>query len=358
MEPKIDELLRVGRERGFLTIEELNAALSPTITAPELDRVLALLNLNGIELIRESEAEPADPAALNPNRRRPVRIYRTARSPETEEWLHGAGIPVEDCICRLEPDGRLYEAEFVVQVKQSLDVWWTLREIAPARGLWPILLSWRRNRRFRLPGEERIPAGGVVEFIEPAESRANIRDTIAAADQIDVAAWFSARIGAGHRDWLLSRSQPATGADTELQLRSESDAWAAARTEFLQFREEVDPYIPARACDRVQLVAAEIPWAVLAARPTGGFNDSPTADVQLAILCGWWQRYGVEVVFWEGDSYQLFVPRPPRTRANALRLAEEMVAFGEDSVAASGGEPCEEVVEYLRTSHFWHFWWD
>jgi Domain of unknown function (DUF4253) len=100
-------------------------------------------------------------------------------------------------------------------------------------------------------------------------------------------------------------------------------------------------------------------WQVFAYHPYGGWNDCPWPDEQLAMHRHWHEQHGAELVLMNGDWYELYVPRPPRTRREAIRLVNEMGYFGEESILWSmGGRSREEMIEIVRTSHYWYFWWD
>lgn len=76
----------------------------------------------------------------------------------------------------------------------------------------------------------------------------------------------------------------------------------------------------------------------------------------------WHELYGVEPVSCHADWYELFVPRPPRTRHQAVRLLDEMAHFAEE-ISVSGEllvsmDNADDAIACVATSHYWHFWWD
>jgi hypothetical protein len=105
---------------------------------------------------------------------------------------------------------------------------------------------------------------------------------------------------------------------------------------------------------RIRLYPTAVPWEVFAYAPFGGWNDCPWPGEQLAMLRHWHEVCGAEVVSVQFDWYELFVPRPPRTRHQALALLH--THFGEEQSfrVPAGADP----LEALAKAHYWHFWWD
>jgi hypothetical protein len=109
---------------------------------------------------------------------------------------------------------------------------------------------------------------------------------------------------------------------------------------------------------RLYPTTTTVPWEVFAYTYSGGWNDCPYPDEQLTMLRHWHELCGVEVVSHLGDWYELFVPRPPRTRHQAHWLACEMNHFGEESFYSYESYIHPDPIEAIRTSHYWYFWWD
>ena len=87
-DPLIDELLKKGKERGFLTYEEMNDALpDETVSAEKLDQILMVFDETGVELIDEAEAEGhADKSEAD---------AETSKS-EVKEWAEEANVRIDD----------------------------------------------------------------------------------------------------------------------------------------------------------------------------------------------------------------------------------------------------------------------
>ncbi len=61
VESEIEELVQLGKERGFLTYEELNDFLPDDVVSPEyIDEILLTLDAKGIELVDEREVEEGE----------------------------------------------------------------------------------------------------------------------------------------------------------------------------------------------------------------------------------------------------------------------------------------------------------
>ena len=59
----VDPLLKVGKQRGYLTYEELNDSLPDDTNSPDqIDRILLRLDKLGIDLVDEAEVESRTPA--------------------------------------------------------------------------------------------------------------------------------------------------------------------------------------------------------------------------------------------------------------------------------------------------------
>lgn len=98
-------------------------------------------------------------------------------------------------------------------------------------------------------------------------------------------------------------------------------------------------------------------WEVPAYLKSGGWNDCPFPESQLAVLRYWHERYGAEVYSLTGDVLECIVARPPTTQAAALELAREQFLFCAD-IVHQGTESIEVLAATLLNSDVWFFWWD
>jgi hypothetical protein len=107
----------------------------------------------------------------------------------------------------------------------------------------------------------------------------------------------------------------------------------------------------------IELVPVRVPWEVFAFRPFGGWNGAPYAQEQLAMQRYWHELYGAELVTRDVDSYEMYVPRPPQSRTQAMQLIREATGFGEETLF-SGAQDAEEMITRALNSNYWVFWWD
>lgn len=98
-------------------------------------------------------------------------------------------------------------------------------------------------------------------------------------------------------------------------------------------------------------------WEVPAYLKSGGWNDCPFPESQLAVLAYWHEKYGAEVYSLTGDVLECIVSRPPTTQAAALELAREQFLFCAD-IVHQGTESIEVLAATLLNSEVWFFWWD
>lgn len=121
---------------------------------------------------------------------------------------------------------------------------------------------------------------------------------------------------------------------------------------FSQFNEEA-------ADDTLQivLIPTQHGWQVPCYLKLGGWNACPFADLQSAVLRDWEQRYGAQLIVVGPDTLELTVERPPTTREEALKLAEEQYYFCSDIVDQGVGT-IENLAAALLNGKTWFFWWD
>lgn len=86
------------------------------------------------------------------------------------------------------------------------------------------------------------------------------------------------------------------------------------------------------------------------------YNSRPDAADTVAVLRSWEDRYGALPLTFGGDTLELALRRPPRTRDEAQRAACELYAFCSDFFMAHGD--FDEHFAELTGAHLWSFWWD
>lgn len=105
-------------------------------------------------------------------------------------------------------------------------------------------------------------------------------------------------------------------------------------------------------------VPTKNPWELVAYVPFGGWNECPKVEQMLAVCKYWYQKYGAMPVTISHDVLEISVPSPV-AEWDALELAKEHYAFTPDRVEqGTRTETLSEVVECLKVSKIWYFWWD
>ncbi len=94
LDPDVKLLIEEGRERGYLTYEEINQVLPDDIVSPDkLDRILMYLDELGIRLLDESEVAAArnDDGDEPVNKRRGLEIMEVEEGPQPDETTMTTG---------------------------------------------------------------------------------------------------------------------------------------------------------------------------------------------------------------------------------------------------------------------------
>ena len=110
-----------------------------------------------------------------------------------------------------------------------------------------------------------------------------------------------------------------------------------------------------------EMILAQIPtqnpWEVFAWVPMGGWNDCPDTPELMAAAKLWHQQFGALPAAISHDELEFLLPQPAAPQlCPALALCH--YAFCPDRV-----EQCEEdglgaLVDSLKHSNIWYFWWD
>lgn len=178
----------------------------------------------------------------------------------------------------------------------------------------------------------------VVELIELNEG--SYEDILRRGLQVDV------------EDWLKQRLED----DPDHYRTEEKDADEAAPADPLtvtrdvltgEFKKEVF----------IGLIPVSESWQVPAYLKTGGWNDCPEAEIQVAFFRRWFDRYGAVVTSIAGDVIEFRVQDPPRTQDEAHKLAMEQFIYCSDIVHQGLGT-VNNLAASLLKSHNWYFWWD
>lgn len=126
--------------------------------------------------------------------------------------------------------------------------------------------------------------------------------------------------------------------------------------------EPLDPLTPARGLKPhsevfFALVPTETPWHVPAHLKPGGWNECPDPAVHVAFFKRWYDQYAAVPTTITNDIIEFHVERPPRTRADATKLAREQFIYCPDLVNQGVGT-LGNLAAALVDSKCWYFWWD
>jgi Domain of unknown function (DUF4253) len=89
----------------------------------------------------------------------------------------------------------------------------------------------------------------------------------------------------------------------------------------------------------------------------GGWNENPAAEIHVAMLRKWHEKYGAELVGMTGDVLNLRIATRPATKDEALALAREMYFYCSDIVEQGVGS-IAALAALLMVSDYWYFLWD
>jgi hypothetical protein len=379
MEPWLEELIARARQTGYLTYGELNADMLPPLEPEQVNELLERLEANGITLIDDLEDETPEPPQPEPDpeyeqlaaelEAADVLGGHYHRNAEFDKLLRANGVPFSDAACSFQSNGLVFDAELIVPGGQALAAWLALRNLVPVTQLWPVIKENVGGPSFTISPVHLDPGrrweawrdawrkDRTIAFPEPSPEviRADAAANIAEAEKVPPTPWTFRRFHGQGRE-----PQPPTDLDDTREppepdlahLFSDAGPFRAHRQGYGGSDWPAHPFV------RVRLYPTAVPWEVFAYTWDGGWNDCPHPDEQLAMLRHWHACCGVEVVSHLGDWYELFVPRPPRSRHQAERLIHEMGYFGEETFFSHGRWSHPDPIEAVRTSHYWHFWWD
>lgn len=351
-EAKLAELIARGQITGALTFDEVNAAF-PNVAEPEqLADLCDRLEAAGITIVEDDECDP--PPAVGTTFSAPVDegppapvLYRHAAF---EQHLRSLGVAVEKCLCAFVIPEQIASSRLLLPGDQALRAWLRLRELADELGFRAVI---RSKKVVPLHWDEAEAAGTAVALADAGAYFAEARKLIADADAVPPIPW----------QFRNANSKPRPSPDLEFAdedlpvstpdlpaLFSPEGPYRCVRVSYGPSDYPIVPHA------EVVLVPTTVPWQVFAYQRFGGWNDCPWPDEQLSMLREWHTRYGAEVVSMGFDWYELFVPRPPRTRRDAERLGKEIRYFAEEYPFERPVN--DDWVEAARTAHYWTFWWD
>ncbi|MBS2009840.1 MAG: DUF4253 domain-containing protein [Cyanobacteria bacterium SZAS TMP-1] len=133
---------------------------------------------------------------------------------------------------------------------------------------------------------------------------------------------------------------------------------ADAMVETGDFSKEKLPAAKSPTSKRVLLLPVKKAWHVPAILRLGNWNENPPAQVHVAMLKRWHERFGAEVVAVGRDTMYVEVKTPVSTKDAALQLAYEQFAYCPDTVLQGGDGTLSGLAVDLLDRRVWQFWWD
>jgi hypothetical protein len=211
---------------------------------------------------------------------------------------------------------------------QVIETWKQLREIVNETGYWPILIGDSDSKDALLEN---------LEVWEDEETSTIIDRGMA----LDVEAWLENR-----KSKDLEYYTPPRGSWPEEILLKDT---FFVYVDFLSGQPHKEMYLA--------LIPTVKGWHTPAFLKFGGWNDCPPPEIHVAIFAKWEQEYGAEVLAITGDTIEFSVSRPPQSRDDALRLAQEHFLYCTD-IVYQGTETLERLAATVQNNHAWFFWWD
>lgn len=355
MDERLRPLIEKGKDTGVLHFDEVNAVLPDPVDPEELAAVLDLLERHGIALVDEDDGTdpPADAAALLKPELPDGSAGDDPHDADLLALVRGWGIAATDAIALREPGGRLFEGAILVPGMDALRTWVTLRSRVVEFPHWPVVGPAIRTDRFETFADLRSDDG---EESDPGACRGRARELIAEAGRLTPEPWLFRHGPRTHpvpypvapAVFDPPRPRPAYPRPEDL------DWVLVERFMALEHPLSQTPY----PFVRIGLAPTPVPWEVFAYWPYGGWNEAPWPAEQLVMVRHWHERFGAEPVSIPGDYFEMVVWDPPTSPAAALRLADEQIWFGEETIFAYGDIPDDERVRRAVSRRVWHFWWD
>jgi hypothetical protein len=224
---------------------------------------------------------------------------------------------------------------------EAVDRWRQLRALVDQSGYWPVILGNDKEASRVLEFADQEHGQPVTEILREAASQSAER-------------WLKER-----QQSNLNALQKTYGADwqkTVEQLHGEWPERVHAVTRFTIPFERVGSG-PPKAKVTIGLFPTKDGCEVPAQLNFGGWNECPDPAVHVRLMRKWFEDYGAELVGMNGDVIEMSVIRPPATREDALRLAEQQFLYCED-IVLQGTETMERLAAGLLGNNVWFFWWD
>lgn len=214
-------------------------------------------------------------------------------------------------------DGPIYVLR--VATSQALPTWERLRTFLPDLGYWPVI-GWDR-------------------FKQPPWEEEHTADILTEAERIDGQRWFVAQ----ETERLCAQELDASHEP------SSNSPLFTFRAPFRRFTNTAPGFTP------ITLVPCDVSWKVPAYLRFSEDTNLPQEHV--AVQEYWYERWGAELVGWDGAYAELKVARLPANDTEACRLAIEQDQYCPDLVAQNLPS-VTALARILTHSKVWWFWWD
>jgi hypothetical protein len=212
--------------------------------------------------------------------------------------------------------------------------------------------AWEALRSVRAPGWWPVVVGDSEEEARVAEMTQYAEDT--SAKILDVAAGLDEDDALAARRVELDEIYEEAANDPSFDLVGQ---WPPDAEPTSTFTLPLDVVSQRPRPTVIVLVPAADPAEVPAVVHFGGWNACPGPELHVALHRRWQARYGAELVGMSADVIEMRVARPPKTRDEAMALANEHYAYCED-IVHQGVESLSNLAATLLDGTVWFFWWD
>lgn len=292
--------------------------------APAIVLVLSSIGLGGCDrsLPGLSAAVETDERTLTASK-----LSISLRSNAVREVLRSAGVEVPELLVAYRR-GETEVLAFPVHAGDAFVRWKSLRSAVEKSGLYPVILH-DQYASFQWSMDD--------------ASETPIAEAIAAANEIDPAAWFKSHMDDIGKD------------DPEDVIPRDPGAVCEISQEPLILRDPLTR--KPRQNLFIMLVPTTRGYEVPAILNWGDFNSCPRAEEHVAILRYWHERFGTDVVAMDGATLELLPARSPAEGEESLAVAIEQYLYCPDIVDQGVGS-VDALAYSLAKGPMWFFWWD
>lgn len=232
---------------------------------------------------------------------------------------------------------------FDITDRDLLPLWHTLRARTQETGLYPLFVRGYSDMRNDQRVEGAIDGRVVVLGQRAWEGERSVAGVIRGALAIDTDAW-------------LREEMARLVTDVEILPDDLRGDWPPDAAPYHRFTILDAPRFPAYPI-YLALIPTRLSWQAPAFLMYGGWHSGLDPEHHVALAKRWHDRYGAELVAVMPDTVEMRAMRPPRTRADALRLAWEHYTYCVD-VVIQGTQTIDALAAGLLNGRSWFFWWD